>query len=166
MVSEKIKEEFKKLGSLTLFFLVGFAYILITTKFLLAEYNIDITVFSKVIISALVAAKVVAIMDATPLINRYNNSPRYIRVLYKSAIYLGAVFLISFIEDIFHGYRQSGSLGGAIEIFIETRHFYHFLAVTMAVSLVFIIHNIFHEIDNYLGGGKLAKLFFDKPEKF
>ena len=160
---EKLKEELKKLGSLTLFFFIGFAYILTTMKFLLAEYDIDVIVFSKVIISALVAAKVVAIMDATPLIKGYGDSPRYIRVLYKSLIYLGGVFIISLIEDLFHGYRQEGSLGKAIEIFIETRHFYHFLAVTMAVSLVFIVHNIFHEIDSYLGGGKLAKLFFDKP---
>lgn len=160
---EKLKEELKKLGSLTLFFLIGFAYILIAIKFLLAEYDIDIIVFSKVIISALVAAKAVAIMDATPLINRYSNSPRYIRVLYKSVIYLGGVVLISIIEDLFHSYRQSGSLGSAIELFLETRHLYHFLAVTMSVSLVFILHNIFYEIDSYLGGGKLAKLFFDKP---
>ncbi len=163
MMSEKLKEELKKLGSLSLFFFVGFAYILVTMKFLLAEYDVDVVIFSKVIISALVAAKAVAIMDATPLINRYSNSPRYIRVLYKSGIYLGAVFLISLIENLFHGYRETGSLGGAIELFLETRHFYHFLAVTTSISLVFIIHNIFHEIDTYLGEGKLAKFFFDKP---
>jgi len=160
---EKIKEEFKKVGSLTLFFLIGFSYILLTMKFLLAEYDIDVIIFSKIIISALVAAKVVAIMDATPLINHYHNSRRYVRVLYKSFIYLLGIFLFSFVEDIFHSYRETKSLEKALEMFLENRHFFHFLAVTMSISLVFIIHNIFHEIDTYLGKGKLAKLFFDKP---
>lgn len=158
-MKEKIKEELKKVGSLTLFFLIGFGYILLTMKFLLAEYNIDVFIFSKVIISALVAAKAVAIMDATPLVNRYQNSPRYVRVLYKSLIYLGAVFVFSVVEDLFHSYRETKSIGGAIAVFIETRHFFHFLAVTMAISIVFIMHNIFHEIDSYLGKGKLTKLF-------
>ncbi|AFZ53601.1 hypothetical protein H6G11_11575 [Cyanobacterium aponinum FACHB-4101] len=162
-MQEKIKKELKKVGSLTLFFLIGFAYILITMKFLLAEYDIDVYVFSKTIISALVAAKVVAIMDAMPFINLYSNSPGYIRVMYKSLIYVGGVFIISLVEDLFHTYRQVNSIQGAISIFIETRHFFHFMAVTMSISLVFIIHNIFYEIDSYLGKGKLAKLFFEKP---
>lgn len=82
--------------------------------------------FSKTIISALVAAKVVAIMDAMPFINLYSNSPGYIRVMYKSLIYVGGVFIISLVEDLFHTYRQVNSIQGAISIFIETRHFFPF----------------------------------------
>lgn len=157
---EKLKEELKKIGSLSLFFLVGFGFILLMMKLLLEQYEINTYVFSKVIISALVAAKAVAIMDMTPLLNRYGQSPRYINVLYKTFLYTLAVLIISFIENLFHAYKETKAIGGAIELFLETRHLSHFLAVTLCVSVIFLIHNIFQEIDNYLGKGNLSKLFF------
>jgi hypothetical protein len=159
---EKLKEELKKIASLSLFFMIGFGFILVLMKLLLDQYEIDVYVFSKVIISSLVAAKAVAIMDMTPILNRYAHSPRYIEVLYKTFLYTFAVLVISFIENLFHAYRETKAIGGAIELFLETRHFSHFLAVTLCVSMIFLIHNIFQEIDNYLGKGNLTKLFFNQ----
>jgi hypothetical protein len=161
---EKIKEEIKKIGSLAIFFLIGFGFILVVMKLFLKEYDITAYVFSKAIISALVAAKAVAIMDMTPLLNRYAESPRYIQVLYKTFLYTCAVFVIAVIENLFHAYKETKALGSAIELFLETRHFSHFLAVTLCISVIFLIHNIFQEIDNYLGKGNLTKLFFDRPQ--
>ncbi|WP_373478342.1 hypothetical protein [Geminocystis sp.] len=157
---EKLKEELKKIGSLSLFFMIGFGFILIMMKLFLDQYDINIYVFSKAIISSLVAAKAVAIMDMTPILNRYAHSPRYINVLYKTFLYTVAVLVISMIENLFHAYKETKAIGGAIELFLETRHFSHFLAVTLCVSMIFLIHNIFQEIDNYLGKGNLSKLFF------
>lgn len=164
---EKLKKELKKVGSLSLFFFIGFGYILVIMKLFLQEYNIDAYVLSKAVISALVCAKAVAIMDMTPLLNRHGESPRYVRVLYKTFVYAFAVFIIAVIEDLFHAYHQTKVIGEAIKLFLETRHFSHFLAVTMSISIVFLIHNIFKEIDNYLGKvgkGGLSQLFFDQPQ--
>ncbi|ELR96655.1 hypothetical protein [Gloeocapsa sp. PCC 73106] len=158
----KLTDEIKKVGSLTLFFLVCFGYILLMLKLFLAEYKIDVYVFSKTIISALVAAKAVAIMDMTPMLNYYSESPRYLRVLYKTFIYTSAVFVIAVLEKLFHAYRETKALGSALELFLETRNLNNFLAVTLCVSVVFLIHNIFHEIDKYLGKGSLRKLFFNR----
>lgn len=159
---EKLKHELQKIGSLTLFFLIGFGYILIIMKLFLVDYNVDIYILSKAIISSLVAAKAVAIMDATPLVNRYSESPRYIRVLYKTLLYSLAVFIITLIEKLFHAYKETKGINEAFKLLLETNHLSHFLAVTMSISLVFLIHNIFQEIDYYLGKGKLSKLFFNK----
>lgn len=159
---EKLKEEIKKIGSLTLFFFIGFGYILAMMKLFLIEYDIDIYIFSKIIISALVAAKAVAIMDMTPLLNKYSESPRYIRVLYKTFLYTFAVFIIALIENLFHAYQETKAINEAIKLMLETHHFLRFLAVTMCISIVFLIHNIFQEIDLYLGKGNLTKFFFDR----
>ena len=162
---EKLKHEIRKIGSLTLFFLFCFGYIILIIKLFLAEYNVDIYVFSKVIISALVAAKAVAIMDMTPLLNRYDDSPRYIRVLYKTVIYTLAVLIIAVIENLFHSYMQTKGIETALKLFFETRNFNHFLASISCISVVFLIHNIFQEIDQYLGKGNLLKLFFSKGKR-
>lgn len=162
---EKLKDEIRKIGSLALFFLICFGYIILIIKLFLEEYNVDIYVFSKVIISALVAAKAVAIMDMTSLLNRYDDSPRYIRVLYKTAIYTLAVLIIAVIENLFHSYMETKGIQTAIKLFFETRNFNHFLAAFSCVSVVFLIHNIFQEIDQYLGKGNLLKLFFSKGKR-
>lgn len=161
---EKLKEELKKIGSLSLFFFISFGYILLMMKLFLVEYNIDAYVLSKAFISALVAAKAVAIMDMTPLLNRYEQSPRYISVLYKTFLYTFAVFIIAVIENLFHAYHETKVISEAIKLFLETHHFFHFLAVMMSISIVFLIHNIFQEIDLYLGKETLSKLFFAQPK--
>lgn len=161
---ETLKSEIKKIGSLTLFFLVGYGYILLLMKlFLLDEYSIDSYVLSKAIISALVSAKAVAIMDMTPWLNRFSQSPRYINVLYKTSLYTSAVLIIGIIEDLFHSYHQTKALKSALALFIETRHFSHFFAVILSVSMIFLIHNIFKELDNYVGKGNLTKFFLNRP---
>ncbi|TVQ46673.1 MAG: hypothetical protein EA365_05145 [Gloeocapsa sp. DLM2.Bin57] len=162
---EKLKDEISKIGSLALFFLICFGYILLIIKLFLAEYNVDVYVFSKVIISALVAAKAVAIMDMTSLLNRYSDSPGYIRVLYKTAIYTLAVLIILVIENLFHSYRETKGIETGLKLFLDTRNLSHFLAITSCVSVVFLIHNIFQEIDQYLGKGNLLKLFFNKEKR-
>jgi putative effector of murein hydrolase len=78
---QALKRELKKLTGLFFFFLIGFGYILLVMKLLLREYSIDTYVLSKAIIGALIAAKSVAIMDVTPLFNRFEHLPRYINIL-------------------------------------------------------------------------------------
>ncbi len=159
-----LQREIKKLASLALFFLIGFGYILLIMKLFLKEYSIDSYVLSKAIIGAIVAAKAVMIMDMTPWMNRFEQSPRYIGILYKTFVYTLAVLTLGFIEHLFHAYRTTKAIVPAIASFLNSEHFSHFLAVTLCVSVVFLLHNIFKEIDNYLGKGTLARFFFDSPQ--
>lgn len=160
---QTLKHELKKIGSLSLFFFIGFGYILLMMKLLLKEYEINTYVLSKAIIGALVAAKAVAIMDVTPWVNRFHQSPRYIQVLYKTFLYTLTVLVLGAIEHIFHAYKETKAIGSAIATFIETRNLSQFLAITLCIGVVFLFHNILGEIDSYMGKGKLKKFFFDKP---
>lgn len=160
---EALKRELKKVGSLSIFFFIGFGYILILFKLVLEEYSIDAFVLSKAIIYALVAAKSVAILDMTPWINHFSDSPRYRRVLYKTLIYTSGVLVLGFIENLFHSFHEAKAIGPAIALFIETRDFHRFMATVLCVSIVFLIHNIFQELDHYLGKGNLSKFFFKPP---
>jgi hypothetical protein len=116
------------------------------------------------VIYALVSAKSVAIMDMTPWMNRFEASPRYLQVLYKSAVYTFAVFVLSLIENLFHAYHETKAFVPALTLFLETRSFDRFLAILICVSTVFLIHNIFQELDQYLGKGNLSKFFFKPPQ--
>ena len=164
MIMEALKHELKKIGSLSLFFFIGYGYILILMKLFLKEFSVDVSIFTKVVIYALVSAKSVAIMDMTPWMNRFEESPRYLQVLYKTAVYTFAVFVLSLIENLFHAYHETKVLSSALTLFLETRSFDRFLAILICVSTVFLIHNIFQELDQYLGKGNLSKFFFKPPQ--
>jgi TRAP-type C4-dicarboxylate transport system permease small subunit len=162
---EALKREIKKLAALSLFFLIGFGYILLIMKLFLKEYSINTYVLTKAIVGALIAAKSVMIMDVTPLLNRFENSaPRYVSVLYKTAIYTLAVLIIGGIEHLWHAYHRTHEIASAFESFIDSEHFYRLLAVTLCISIVFLFHNIFAEIDSYLGRGSLRKFFLERPK--
>lgn len=159
-----LKRELKKIGYLALFFFIGFGYILLLMKLFLKEYSIDSYVLSKAIIGALVAAKAVVIMDTTPLLNRFLQSPRYISVLYKTFIYTLAVLVIGVIENLIHAYSKTKAIASAISMFIHSENLYHFFAVILCIGSVFLIYNTLDEIDSYLGKGRLLKLFFERPQ--
>jgi hypothetical protein len=161
---EALKHELKKISSLSLFFFIGYGYILILMKLFLKEFSVDVSIFTKVVIYALVSAKSVAIMDMTPWMNRFAESPCYLQVLYKTAVYTFAVFVLSLIENLFHAYHETKALIPALTLFLKTRSFDRFLAILLCVSAVFLIHNIFQELDQYLGKGNLSKFFFKPPQ--
>ncbi|MBJ7900087.1 MAG: hypothetical protein GC158_09240 [Cyanobacteria bacterium RI_101] len=160
----KLKREIKKIGSLSLFFFIGYGYILLVMKLFLKEFEVDVMIVGKAIIYALISAKAVAIMDMTPWLNRFAQSARYLQVLYKTAIYTFAVSVLSFLENLFHAYRETKALIPAMTLFVETRSFSRFLGVLLSVSIIFLIHNIFQELDQYLGKGNLSKFFFHSPK--
>ncbi|MGV2391392.1 MAG UNVERIFIED_CONTAM: hypothetical protein LVR29_34655 [Microcystis novacekii LVE1205-3] len=54
---EALKKEFKKIGSLTLFFFLAFGYILLIMKLFLEEYSITTYVLGKAIVGAILCGK-------------------------------------------------------------------------------------------------------------
>jgi hypothetical protein len=161
---EALKRELKKVGSLSLFFFIGYGYIVIIMQLFLKEFAVDVSVFTKVVVYALVSAKSVAIMDMTPWMNRFSESARYLQVIYRTSIYTFAVFVLTLIENLFHAYHETKALMPALTLFLETRNFDRFLGILLCVSTVFLIHNMFQELDQYLGKGNLSKFFFKPPQ--
>lgn len=157
---QALKREIKKLGSLALFFFIGFIYILVVMKLFLKEYSIDTYVFSKAVIGALFAAKAVAILDYAPWLNRFKQAPRYIDVLYKTVVYTLAVVLLGILEKLIHAVRHHEVLAEAIARSLQPSELYRFSAFILCIAVVFFLHNIFAEIDAYLGKGKLYQFFF------
>ncbi len=164
MIMQSLKREIKKVGSLSLFFFIGYGYILILMKLFLKEFSVDVSILGKVVVYALISAKSVAIMDMTPWMNRFSESARYLQVFYKTAVYTFAVLVLSLLENLFHAYHEAKALAPALTLFLETRSFNRFLGTLLCVLMVFLIHNIFQELDQYLGKGNLSKFFFKPPQ--
>jgi hypothetical protein len=98
----KMTHELKEVGLVTIYFLFGFGIILTLKKLFLAEYQIEVYAISVVVISALVAAKVVLILDHTRLGTRFAAAqPPGLAAIYKTLIYGIAAFFVIGGERIF-----------------------------------------------------------------
>lgn len=160
---EALKKELKKIGSLALFFFLGFGYILLIMKLFLEEYSITTYVLGKAILGAIIAAKTVAILDATLKLEWLQNRPRYLSVLYRTFVYTLAALILGSIEGFIEAYRGTRVISAAIAKFLQTESFSHVLAVTLCLAVVFFLHNLWQEIDHSWGKGTLRKFFLSRP---
>jgi hypothetical protein len=161
---EALKRELKKIGSLAIFFFLSFGYILLIVKLFLKEYSISSYVLGKAMLGAIIAAKTVAILDSILKLQWLQNFPRYVSVLYRTLIYTLVALIIGLIEGFIEAYRGTREMPAAIAKFLQTESFYHILAVTLCLAVVFFLHNLWDEIDRSLGKGTLSKFFLSNPE--
>lgn len=109
------KHELKQVGLVTLYFIFCFAVILTLKKLFLAEYAIEFYALSAVIVGALVAGKIVVVLDHTPLGTLFDTSQRPgLAAVYKTLVYTAVTALVLAAEKTFHAYREQGALGAAI----------------------------------------------------
>jgi hypothetical protein len=160
---EKLKREIKKLGLITIFFFLSFAYVLLIMKLLLKGYAITFYAFPKTLVGSLAAAKVVAVMDLSPWMNMLRDFPRYISVIYKTFIYTAICFALGMVERFLHSYMETKQLSEAIRNVLATENFYHFFAFMLCMAVVFFLYNIWKELEFYLGKQKFLQILFEIP---
>lgn len=163
--SERIRQEVREIGLVTLYFLACFLLFLLLKKLVLAQYDLQIRVFQTALIGALVIAKVVVLLDKTSFGNRFRSGMLASHVFWRSFAYTAVVFVVTLAEHLFDLYREHGKLPTALSELWAARDFHHFLAMNLCVGLSFLVYNGFSEIDRHLGEGGLRKLFFAKEAR-
>ena len=160
----RVKHELREVGLVTLYFFFCFGIILLLKKLFLAAYEIEYYAISVVIVGALVAGKIVVVLDHTPLGTRFAARHRPgVAALLKSLVYLAVTFLLLTGEKVFHAYRESGALGRAFADVWEHRDRNAILAKTICVGLAFAGYHLFRATDHRLGKGTLWRALWNKP---
>ena len=157
---ERIRQELREIGLVTLYFLTCFLFFLLLKKLLLEEYHLEVAILQTAVIGALVVAKVVVLLEKTSFGNRFRSAQLFLHVLYRSLTYTAVVFVVTLAERLFDLYREQGALPTALSEMWQGRDFHHFLAMNLCVGISFLIYNTFMEIERQLGEGGLRKLFF------
>ena len=159
----KAKHELREVGIATLYFLFCFGVILTLKKLFLAAYQIEFYAVSVVVFAALVAGKVVVVLDHTPLGTRFAAGQRpLVAAIYKTLIYGAATFLFVGGEQVFHAYRQRGALGAAIVDVWEHRNRNSIFAMLICITLTFGAYHLFVAADRRLGKGTLWRAIWSK----
>ena len=159
-----VQHEVKQVGVVTLYFLVCFGIILTLKKLFLAAYAIEFYALSAAVVGALIAGKIVVILDKTRAGTRFDTRrPLVAAAAYKTLCYGVATFLVLFAEKTFHAYRESGALGAAVMGVWEHRDRNVMLAKVLCIGLAFAGYHLYAGIDRRLGKGTLWRTVWRRP---
>jgi hypothetical protein len=160
-----VKRELKEVGRVTLYFLFCFGIILTLKKLFLADYQIRFYPLSAAVIGALVAAKVVVVMDHARAGTRFVASHALAAtVAYKTLVYGAAGAVVVFAEELFHAYRATGGLEVAFADLWTHLDKNAILAKVICVTLALAGYHFYAEIDRRLGEGTLRRLLWSRDE--
>ena len=155
-LAQTVKRELKEVGLVTVYFLVCFGIMLFLKKLVLAEYDVELYALWAVVVGALVAAKVVVILDKTRVGTRFDESHSVgVAAIYKTAWYAVATFIVLFAEKLFHAYPETGALGPAVVDVWENRDRNVMLAKVIVIGIAYVGYHLYAGVDRRLGQGKL-----------
>jgi hypothetical protein len=144
----------------TIFFFVGFNFIVLTTNLLVAQYLVAVSNFMLVTLAALVVGKAVLVANKMSLLRRYDRAPLIQPILYKTAFYWVVVFFVRLIERFVH-FTLEGNPPGDFPSYLATTFSWHrFLAVSLWILALFLIYVTATEFSHLFGPGELRRLFF------
>src|SRR5271166_5988879 len=153
-------KEFKELIPPTIFFMVGFNLILLTTNLILRDYQVHFSSFLVATAAALVVGKAVLLANALPFFRRLDTRPLIQPVLFKTGIYFTAVFVVRVLEKfgeyLFHG----GTLAGIPDYVAHNFTWDRFFAIQIWVLVLFLIYTFINELNSLFGDGELARIMF------
>ena len=161
----QLKHELRQIGLVTLYFFFSFGVVLTLKKLLLADYQIEFYAMSATVVGALVAAKIVVVLDKTRAGTRFDAThPLWLSVLYKTVVYSLAAAAVLSLERVFHAYREAGQLGQALTEVWMHRDRNVILAKVICIGLAFAVYHLYAGLDRRLGEGTLRRLVMTRRQ--
>ena len=153
--------EFLEILPPTIFFIIGFNLIVLTTNLILAGYGAHFANFMIATVSALVVAKALLVANAMPAIRRYDRAPLIRPILFKTVFYWMAVFIVRLLEHwIEYLLSKDYVFGGFLKHEIAAFSWGRFIAVQLWIFVLFLIYVTASEFNRLFGHGELGRILF------
>ncbi len=117
-----IGRELREMIPPTLFFLVGFNIIVLTSHLFLEDYQLQLFNFLVATTSVLVVGKSVLLANALPMVGRFDGRPLIWPILFKTLIYFSVVLVVRLLEGLLEYWFGGGSVAGSLH-YVE-QHFF------------------------------------------
>ena len=145
----------------TIFFFVGFNFVVFTTNLLVAEYAVAVSNFMLATVAALVVGKAVLVANAMPVLRRYDRAPLIQPILFKTAFYWVIVFFARLLERFVHfSIIERNPPGDFFPYLITTFSWHRFSAISLWILVLFLIYVTASEFSHLFGPGELRRLSF------
>lgn len=158
-----VKREARHTGGVALYLLFSFGIFATLKKLFLASYQIEFSALMPAVIGALALAKVVVLLDMTPVATRLDTKhPIWVATLYKTLFYCTVSAPVLFVERVWHAYRETGALGEAVLEAWTHIDPNVLLAKVIIIGLVFACYHLYQGIDRRLGQDQLWRMILSR----
>src|SRR5262245_15555745 len=147
----------------TIFFFVGFNFVVLTTNLLVAQYLVAVSNFMLATVAALVVGKAVLVANKMSLLRRYDQAPLIQPILFKTAFYWVVVFFVRLLERFVHFALEGNSPGDFSSYLATTFSWQRFSAISLWILALFLIYVPAREFIRWCCAGELLRLFFCLP---
>lgn len=159
-----IRHEFIKVLPPTIFFFVAFNVISVTKRLMLQEHGINFSGFVMAAVGALLVGKVVLVADKLPFINRFPEKPLIYNVVWKTMIYISAVFVVRYAEHLIPFIWEFGDLGVAHQRLLDEVVWPRFWSIQIWLLVLFLVYASLHELVRLIGRDEVLRMFFVGPK--
>jgi hypothetical protein len=160
-IGRRILHEFREVLPPTIFFFIGFNFVVYTTNLLVADYGVAVSSFMLATVAALVVGKAVLVANAMPFLRRYDRAPLIRPILFKTAFYWVIVFFARLLERFVHfSVMERKPPSDFFPYLISIFSWHRFVAVSLWISVLFLIYVTASEFTHLFGQGELPRLFF------
>jgi len=145
----------------TIFFFVGFNFIVLTTNLLVAAYAVAVSNFMLATLAALVVGKAVITANSMPFLKLFDRAPLIQPILFKTAVYWVAVFFARLAERFVHFSVVDGKPpGDFVTHLITSFSWRRFIAISLWILVLFLIYVTALEFTQLLGPAEMRRLLF------
>jgi hypothetical protein len=160
-VGARILHELRSALPPTIFFFVGFNFIVLTTNLLVADYATAVSNFLLATLAALVVGKAVITANAMPFITRFDRAPLIQPILFKTAVYWVAVFFARLAERFVHFSVVDGHRPGEFAAYLSSSFSWHrFTAISLWILVLFLLYVTASEFIQLFGPAEMRRLLF------
>jgi len=160
-VGARIVHELSTAVPPTIFFFVGFNFIVLTTNLLVADYAVAVSSFMLATLAALVVGKAVITANATPLIRLFDRAPLIQPILFKTAVYWVAVLFARLAERFAHFSVIDGNWPGDFPAYLLSNFSWRrFIAISLWILVLFLIYVTASEFTQLVSPAEMRRLLF------
>jgi hypothetical protein len=166
-IGARLLHELREALPPTIFFFVGFNFIVLTTNLLVAAYAVAVSNFMLATLAALVVGKAVLTANAMPFLKVFDRAPLIQPILFKTVIYWVAVFLARLMEHFVRFSLIEGHWPGDFGAYLITSFSWQrFVAISLWIFVLFLTYVTASEFSQLLGPAEMRRLLFTyRPSK-
>ena len=151
--------EFLEILPPTIFFIIGFNLIVLTTNLILANYGAQFASFMLATTAALIVAKALLVANAMPVIRHFDRAPLIRPILFKTVFYSVAVLIARILEHwIEYLLSKDYVFGGFLKHEMAAFSWDRFVAIQLWIVVLFLIYVTASELNRLFGEGELRHI--------
>lgn len=160
-----LAHELREAAPAAAYFFASFQLVAFTDALLLEDYGIRVPTFMLATVAALVAAKVVLILDLMPVANRFAGHPLVLSIAWKTLLFMLVIAAFKYLEHLVPLLHAHRDLAAAHHALVASIQWPRFWALGIWLAVLFAVFAAVRELGRVLGRERLTKILLSPSSR-